>query len=255
MRKSILILGGTTEARQLAQALSTRTDIEVTLSLAGRTQSPPALPVPVRSGGFGGSAGLARYLREHGIVALIDATHPYAATISQHALEAALQTSVPLAQLHRPPWQAVHGDHWTLVADAGDAIGVLGARPQRVFLTLGRQEIAAFGAAPQHHYLIRSVDAVEPPLPVPHAIYLQARGPFAAADEQRLLQAHDIEALVSKNSGGAATYGKIAAARALNIPVLLLRRPEVSHTHRVTDVAAALVWLDHELEAARERGV
>ena len=142
MRRHILILGGTTEARQLAQQLAPRTDIAVTLSLAGRTVSPLAQPVPIRSGGFGGIAGLARYLRDEAVYALIDATHPYAATISAHAVSAARQTQTPMIALRRPPWAAVAGDRWTEVLDAKDAVQGLGIAPRRVFLALGRQEIA-----------------------------------------------------------------------------------------------------------------
>jgi precorrin-6A/cobalt-precorrin-6A reductase len=255
MRRHILILGGTTEARQLAEHLAARTDIAVTLSLAGRTASPLAHPVPVRRGGFGGIAGLAQYLREHEVNALIDATHPYAATISAHAVSAALQTNTPTIALRRPPWRAIAGDQWTEVLDADDALRALGPKPQHVFLALGRQEIAPFVSAPQHHYLIRSVDPVEPPLAVPHAHYIQGRGPFEEETERVLLLAHAIDVVVAKNSGGLATYGKIAAARSLGIRVLLFERPPESEKHGVTTVNEAIAWLDHVLEVDIERGV
>jgi precorrin-6A/cobalt-precorrin-6A reductase len=247
MRRHILFLGGTTEARQLAQLLAPRTDIVVTLSLAGRTVSPLAQSVPVRRGGFGGIAGLAQYLRDQGIYALIDATHPYAAIMSAHAADAALQTNTPLIALRRPPWCAVAGDRWTEVADAGDAVRALGPAPCGVFLALGRQEIAPFVSAPQHHYLIRSVDPVQPPLPVPHARYIEERGPFGEEEERALLVEHAIEVVVAKNSGGDATYGKIAAARTLGIPVLLIRRPADPGGRRVSDVSEAIAWLDQLL--------
>jgi len=260
MRKHILILGGTTEARQLALRLSARDDIAVTLSLAGRTASPLAQPVPVRRGGFGGVAGLVQYLRDHEVSALIDATHPYAPTISAHAVSAALQTHTPAIALRRPPWRPVAGDRWTEVLDADDAVRTLGPAPRRVFLALGRQEIAAFAQAPQHHYLIRSVDPVEPPLAVPHASYIQDRGPFAAEAESALLLAHAIDVVVAKNSGGEATYGKIAAARSLGLPVLLFRRPAEPASpgaarSGVAGVEEAMAWLDHVLETEVDRGV
>jgi precorrin-6A/cobalt-precorrin-6A reductase len=255
MRRHILILGGTTEARQLAQQLAARADIAVTLSLAGRTVSPLAQPVPVRSGGFGGIAGLARYLRDAAVYALIDATHPYAATISAHALSAARQTDTPMIALRRPPWGAVAADRWTEVLDADDAVRSLGAAPRRVFLALGRQEIAPFAAAPQHHYLIRSVDPVQPPLAVPHAQYIEERGPFGETAEKTLLAENAIEAVVAKNSGGTATYGKIAAARGLGIPVLMIRRPAELGGRTVTDVEAAMAWLRHVLGTEVDRGV
>jgi precorrin-6A/cobalt-precorrin-6A reductase len=247
MKRHILILGGTTEARHLAQLLAPRTDIAVTLSLAGRTASPLAQPVPVRRGGFGGTAGLVQYLRDQGIYALIDATHPYAAIMSAHAADAVLQTNTPLIALRRPPWRAVAGDRWTEVADAGDAVRALGPAPRGVFLALGRQEIAPFATAPQHHYLIRSVDPIQPPLAVPHARYIEERGPFGEEQERALLVEHAIEVVVAKNSGGDATYGKIAAARALGIPVLLIRRPADPGGRRVSDVSEAVAWLDQVL--------
>jgi precorrin-6A/cobalt-precorrin-6A reductase len=255
MKRHILILGGTTEARQLAQRLAPRTDIAVTLSLAGRTVSPLAQPVPVRSGGFGGIPGLASYLRDAAVYALIDATHPYAATISAHAISAARQTHTPMIALRRPPWNAVAADRWTEVLDAPDAVRSLGVAPRCVFLALGRQEIAPFASAPQHHYLIRSVDPVQPPLAVPHARYIEERGPFGEAEERALLAEHAIEAVVAKNSGGAATYGKIAAARSLGIPVFMIRRPAEPGGRAVTDVDAAMAWLHHVLGAEVDRGV
>jgi precorrin-6A/cobalt-precorrin-6A reductase len=255
MKKHILILGGTTEARELGQRLAGRTDVEVTLSLAGRTASPLAQAVPVRRGGFGGIAGLTQYLRDNAIDALIDATHPYAPTISAHALDAASQMNTPMIALCRPAWRAVAGDRWAEVLDAHEAVRALGVEPRHVFLALGRQEIAHFASAPQHHYLIRSVDPVEPPLAVPYAHYLLARGPFEEEQERALLLAHAIDVIVAKNSGGQATYGKIAAARMLGIPVMLLKRPPELPVQRVGTVAEAIAWLDHELKAPTERGV
>jgi precorrin-6A/cobalt-precorrin-6A reductase len=255
MRKHILILGGTTEARELGQQLAARTDIAATLSLAGRTAAPSAQAVPIRRGGFGGVAGLTQYLRDNAVEALIDATHPYAPTISAHALDAASQTNTPMIALCRPPWRAVAGDRWTEVLDALGAVRTLGIEPRNVFLALGRQEIAPFAAAHQHHYLIRSVDPVEPPLAVPHARYILARGPFEEEQERALLRAHAIDVVVAKNSGGAATYGKIAAARTLGIPVMLLRRPPQLPVHRVANVGEAIAWLDHVLNTPTDRGV
>src|SRR5262249_51147659 len=164
----VLILGGTTEARRLAERLAPRRDLAVTLSLAGRTSNPVPHPVPVRIGGFGGAEGLADYLKSERIDRLIDATHPYAAQMSENAAGAAALTNVPLLALRRAPWPAVDGARWTEVADTPAAACALGTAPRRVFLALGRNEIAAFETAPQHVYLVRSVDPVEPPLAVPH---------------------------------------------------------------------------------------
>jgi len=253
--RRILILGGTTEARRLAGRLAERSDLTVTLSLAGRTAHPVAQPVPVRVGGFGGAEGLTAYLAREKIDLLIDATHPYAAVMAGNAAAAARSGGVRLLGLRRPPWVAVAGDRWSEVADTGAAVEALGAAPRRVFLALGRNELAAFTRAPQHVYLIRSVDPVEPPLAVPRASYVTGRGPFSAADDQALLVAHGIEIVVAKNSGGEATYGKIAAARALGIAVVLLRRPPLPEVPAVATVEEALAWIDHALAPSALREV
>lgn len=251
--KKILILGGTTEARQLAGKLAARAS--VTLSLAGRTESPVAQGVPVRSGGFGGADGLADHLRKEPIDLLIDATHPYAAQISANAAQAARVTGVPILALRRPGWEPVEGDRWTEVNTSGDAARALGPAPRRVFLALGRQEVAAFEAAPQHHYLVRSVDAIEPKLAVPDASYLLARGPFREAEERALLEKQRIDVVVSKNSGGEATYGKIAAARALGLEVVMIQRPVLPDVPAAESVEALTVLVDHFVRPVDERGV
>jgi precorrin-6A/cobalt-precorrin-6A reductase len=225
------------------------------MSLAGRTAAPAAQPVPVRIGGFGGADGLAAYLRDENIDALIDATHPYAAVISANAAAAAAQAGVALVALHRPGWTPAAGDRWTEVDRMPDAVAALGNAPRRVFLALGRKEIAPFEAAPQHRYLVRSVDPVDPPLAVPHAVYLTARGPFAEAGERALLEAHGVEVIVAKNSGGAAAYGKIAAARALGLRMIVLRRPALPEVAAVETVDEVLDWLDHVPALAIARGV
>ncbi len=255
MKPHILILGGTTEGGRPGEQLRPRTDLAVPLSLAGRTLAPRAQAVPMRSGGFGGSAGLVGYLRRNVIAAVIDATHPYAATMSVHASSAAFEVGVPILSLCRPAWSAIAGDRWIEVDDMAAAVAALGAVPRRVLLTIGRKEIAQFAAAPQHRYLIRSVDPVEPPLAVAHAHYLLERGPFGEEPERELLLHHAIEIIVAKNSGGAATYGKIAAARSLGLPVIMLRRPPALPVRTVTTVAAAVSWLDHVLHVPSARGV
>jgi len=253
--RRVLMLGGTIEARQLAGALARRTDVDVTLSLAGRTAHPAAQPVPVRTGGFGGDDGLAGYLGDERIDLLIDATHPYAARISANAVRAARRTGVRLLALRRPPWRPVAGDRWIAVADIEEAVRALEPVPRRVFLALGRKEIGAFTQAPQHRYLIRSVDPVETKLAVPHASYLVDRGPFSESEERALLAAHDIEFVVAKNSGGTASYGKIAAARALGASVVLLDRPLLPAVEAVETVDAAIRWLDHLFASDGDLGV
>jgi len=251
----ILILGGTAEARALAGRLAGRTGLDVTLSLAGRTAAPAPQPVPVRVGGFGGAAGLADYLKRERIDALIDATHPYAQIMSANAAAAAQRTGMRFVALRRPPWVAVAGDCWIEANNVRDAVRALGDAPRRVFVTLGRNEIAPFADVPQHFYLIRSVDPINPPLPLPHVAYVTGRGPFGEAAEHALLTAQRVDIVVAKNSGGTATYGKIAAARSLGIPVIMLRRPPLPEAPAVETVDQALAWLDHALTSAAARGV
>jgi precorrin-6A/cobalt-precorrin-6A reductase len=251
----ILILGGTTEARELAERLAKRTDFDVIMSLAGRTKAPGAQPVPVRSGGFGGAAGLADYLRNERIGALVDATHPYANIISGNAVTAAREAGVPFLAMRRPPWRAVAGDRWIEATDVADAVRLLGNRPRRIFVTLGRTELAALTTAPQHFYLIRSVDAVDPPLPLPCATYVTDRGPFSEAGDRALMSAHKIDVVIAKNSGGVASYGKIGAARALGIEVIMLRRPVPPDAPAVETVDEVVTWLDHALASTIARGM
>lgn len=251
----ILILGGTTQARELAGRLAKRTDLEVIVSLAGRTKSPAPQPVPVRTGGFGGVAGLAEYLAKERVDALVDATHPYANIISANAAAAARQAGVALLAFRRPPWRAVAGDRWIEAVDVADAMARLGEHPRRIFVTLGRTELAPLTTAPQHFYLIRSVDPVEPPLPLPRVNYVTGRGPFSEGDDRALMSAHAIDAVIAKNSGGTATYGKIAAARALGIDVIMLRRPAPPDGPAVETVDAVIAWLDHAIASAMVRGV
>jgi len=253
--KRLLILGGTTEARKLAERLAPRADITVTLSLAGRTALPVPHAVPVRAGGFGGAAGLADYLTANGIDGLVDATHPYASVISANAVEAARKTGMAFVALRRPPWIEVAGDRWTEVNDTAAAADAIGAKSRTVFVALGRNDLAPFAAAPQHVYLFRSVDPIDPPLPLPQASYITARGPFSEADDRAVMQSHGIECVIAKNSGGEAAYGKIAAARSLGIEVILMRRPIASAWPAVETIDAVMEWLDHAVTTATDRGV
>jgi precorrin-6A/cobalt-precorrin-6A reductase len=245
----VLILGGTGEARILAERLAARPGYRVTLSLAGRTAAPARPACALRVGGFGGAGGLAAWLTAEGTGALVDATHPFARRISANARTAARAAGVPLVVLARPPWAPEPGDRWTRVPDMPAAARALAELPAaRVLLAIGRQEVAAFRAAPQHRYLVRSV---EPPdradLP-PRAETILARGPFPEPEERALLAARGIEVVVAKNSGGAATWGKIAAARALGLPVVMVDRPA---SEGVTIEAA----LAHLAALAAKRGV
>ncbi len=249
----LLILGGTGEAMALARALAPDPRFAPMLSLAGRTRNPRPPPIPWQSGGFGGASGLAAFLADHGMAALIDATHPYARQISANAQSAAASTGVPLLTLTRPPWVAKPGERWTIVPDLAAAARALGEAPRRVFLTIGRQDLLPFREAPWHHYLIRSVDPPDPAWLPPVCEILSARGPFPQESERALLTARKIEILVSKNSGGA-MRDKLDAAKALAIPVVMVARPEApAADHIATDIEGALSWLARVHDA--ERGV
>lgn len=239
----LLILGGTTEATALARALAGLPAFAAILSLAGRTSSPAASPIPLRVGGFGGAEGLARYLAEERIDALIDATHPFAARISANAASASRRTGVPLLAIRRPPWRAEGADRWTEAADMARAVEALGPVPRTVFLTVGRQEIATFAAAPQHAYVVRTIEPVGDTLPVPRLRTIAARGPFDEEAEVALMQEAGIEVVVSKNAGGAATYAKILAARRLGLPVVMVRRPDKPQVPSAPDAEEAMAWL------------
>jgi precorrin-6A/cobalt-precorrin-6A reductase len=244
----VLILGGTTEASQLARGLAGDGRFAAMLSLAGRTEHPAEQPLAMRSGGFGGVAGLARVLGEFD--ALVDATHPFAAQISRNAAEASRIAGVALLAIRRPAWTEVPGDDWRSVPDMEAAAIALGTEARRVFLTVGQKDLAPFGAAPWHDYLIRSVDPPASPLP-PRATVIAARGPFLEADERRLLAAHRIEVLVTKNSGGSATEAKLAAARGLGVPVVMVARPPPPEgVQCVASAAEALAWLHRRLRGA-----
>jgi precorrin-6A/cobalt-precorrin-6A reductase len=239
----VLILGGTTEASALARRVAGDPRLAPILSLAGRTTNPRPQPIATRTGGFGGIDGLVRFLREDAIEAVIDATHPYADQMSAHAVVACRETGVPLASLVRPEWQAEAGDRWQIVPDFHTAASVLRATPRRVFLSLGRQELHVFAAAPQHHYIARLIERPERGDLPPDLRLVQARGPFDREAELRLLTEERIDVMVSKNSGGDATYAKIEAARELALPVVMIARPQKPAGHILADVEQAVAWL------------
>lgn len=221
------------------------------LSYAGRTESPRAQPVPVRVGGFGGVEGLAGYLRREQVTHLIDATHPFAATMSRHAAAAAGQAGVAAIRLTRPAWEAGEGDRWTHVPDIAGAVDALAGEPRRVMLALGRMHVEAFGAQPQHHYLLRFVDAPAEPPALPHHHLVVDRGPFTVEGDVALMRAHAIDLLVAKNAGGGGARAKLDAARALGLPVLLIDRPPLPATRVAYSVAEVMDWIAH----SAQRGV
>ncbi|MET8768661.1 cobalt-precorrin-6A reductase [Streptomyces sp. NPDC004658] len=240
MPAHVLILGGTTEARRLAADLAARPGVRVTTSLAGRVSRPGTLPGKVRTGGFGGPQGLAGWLRAHRVDALVDATHPFAESITDHAVRAARATGVPAVVLRRPGWRPGPGDRWYDVPSLAEAAEALPGLGRRVFLTTGRLGLAAFAHLTDLCFLVRSVDPPEPPLP-PDTRVVLARGPFTVTGEAELLRAHRIDVLVTKDSGGEATAAKLTAARELGLPVVVVRRPALpAGVTAVPDVAGAL---------------
>ncbi|WP_306188989.1 MULTISPECIES: cobalt-precorrin-6A reductase [unclassified Streptomyces] len=240
MSVHVLVLGGTTEAREVAAALAGRPGVRVTISLAGRVSRPGPLDGEVRVGGFGGAQGLAAWLREHRVDALVDATHPFAESITRNAAWAATATGVPLVVLRRPGWRPEPGDRRHPVASMAAAARLLPRLGRRVFLTTGRLDLAAFAHLAELHFVVRSVEPPEPPMP-PDVRVVLARGPFTVSDETELLRAHRVDVLVTKDSGGAATAAKLTAARQLGLPVVVVRRPPLPEgVTAVPDARAAL---------------
>lgn len=245
----ILLLGGTTEASQLARALGDA-GRDAVFSYAGRTNAPVPQPLPTRIGGFGGVAGLVQYITDHAITHVVDATHPFAAQMSRNAHAACAATGAALIALERAPWQAQPGDIWTHVPDTEAAVQALPDDPARVFLAIGKQQLAGFAAMPQHHYLLRLVDPG--PVPLPRATAIIARGPFDVAGDTALMRDHAITHIVAKNAGGTGAVAKLAAARALHLPVILIDRPALPPRATTASVSDILAWLDH---GSTERGV
>lgn len=248
---TLLILGGTTEATALTRAVA-QAGLSGTISFAGRVERPAPQALPRRVGGFGGVDGLKTYLATERITHVIDATHPFAAQMSRNAVAACADLGVPLVALTRPPWGQEPGDRWQRVADIDAAVAALSGPPQRVMLAIGRMHLSAFGAQPQHHYLLRLVDAPTTPPPLPQHTAIIDRGPFTEAEDRALLETHQIDLVVSKNAGGSASYAKIAAARALGLPVIMIDRPVLPARTELATPAQVLDWIAH---TGTERGV
>jgi precorrin-6A/cobalt-precorrin-6A reductase len=243
MSQTLLILGGTTEASDLARIVTDR-GIGAIFSYAGRVGKPRVQPLPTRVGGFGGINGLVAWLRDNAISHVIDATHPFAVAMSRNAVAACAEAGVKLAALTRPQWQAGEGDLWREVADIEAGVAALDGPAQRVFLALGRLHLSAFGAQPQHHYLLRLVDRPKVP-PLPRCEVVVARGPFDLAGDIALMQAHETGIVVCKNSGGSGARAKLEAARHLRLPVLMIARPVMPERTELASCQEVLDWLGH----------
>lgn len=237
----ILILGGTQEAAELAKKAANIPTIEVRLSLAGRTSKAVASK-NLRVGGFGGVTGLIEYLQVEKIDLLIDATHPFAAKISQNAAIAAENLGLPFLMLIRPKWESVIGDNWIEVENIEAAVEILPDFGSRVFLTIGRQEITAFSQL-DIWFLMRAIEKPSSDIVLPKGLLLLERGSFDKDSEKQLIHKYNIDTLVSKNSGGDATYAKIIAARELGIKIVMVKRPMLPEGEWVEDVESALEWI------------
>jgi precorrin-6A/cobalt-precorrin-6A reductase len=251
--KRILILGGTAEARELAAELHGR-GREVITSLAGRVAR-PRLPVgEVRIGGFGGPDALAAWLRSEEITAVVDATHPFAERISASAARAAEQAGVPLLRLERPGWTDGPGDRWHWVDDLAQAAIRVPELGSRVLLTTGRQGLSAFARVSEAWFLVRCVDPPDGPLP-PRCEVLLDRGPYTLEGELALIDYHDIDVVVTKDSGGNHTRAKLDAVQARELPVIVVRRPPPPEVETVAGVDEVMAWLtaqQHGVSLSRE---
>lgn len=247
MPKRLLILGGTAEARLLAEAAVARfgTALSVTTSLAGRTQNAAPLAGSVRCGGFGGAAGLAAYLRAEQIDFVVDATHPFAARISAAARGACDALALPLLAVARPAWRQEPGDRWIEVDSVAEAAESLPRLGKRVFLTIGRAGLEAFAPVTGVYFLVRLIERPAAQLPLVCDLVL-GRGPFTVEDERSIIAGHAIDLLVAKASGGTATGAKLVAARAAGIPVVMLRRPPGLDGERVAEIGDAVRWLEEK---------
>lgn len=250
----VLILGGIGDAVELAIKIANIPGIEVITSLAGRTREPANLPGNVRTGGFGGVPGLTNYLREMQIDLLIDATHPFANQISENAAAATQEVGIPRLMVIRPPWEKLEDDDWLEVEDNLAAATALANRAKRVFLTIGRQEIGTFAHLQEIWFLMRMIDPPNTDVIVPPGLILCDRGPFNLENEQEILLKYNIDTIVSKNSGGNATYPKIIAARKLGIKVVMVNRPPVPPGKQVADVDSACKWLFDKLDISLQNG-
>ncbi len=249
----ILILGGTAEAAGLARALAEDARVATITSLAGRTRTPAAVPGEVLVGGFGGPVALVDYLGREGIGLVVDATHPFAARISRNAAQACDAAGVPRLLLARPPWSPQPGDNWLPAAGAGAAAAALPGLGRRAFLAIGRQELAAFAGLTERWFLVRLVEQPETPPPLADYHLVLGRGPFAVAQEIELLRQHRIEVVVSKNSGGTGAGAKIAAARELELPVVMIERPPAPASETAESVEAARACIETQLMQRKRR--
>ena len=217
--------------------------MDAVYSYAGRTEAPVRQPLPVRIGGFGGVDGLVAYLRGEKISHVVDATHPFAEGMSKNAVQACDITRISLIALERPAWAFEPGDRWTRVASGVAAAAALPQAEVQVFLAIGRQGLGDFAVAPQHHYLLRLVDAPKETLPLPLCEVVLARGPFRFEDDLALMRRHGTHVVVAKNAGGEGARAKLDAARELGLQVVMIDRPALPERRVVGSVVEVMAWL------------
>ncbi len=238
---TILLLAGTGEAQTLARALSAQGHA-VVASLAGATRAPRALGVPLRVGGFGGEEGFAEFLQEAGIKAVLDATHPFAAHISRRSAKVCAERGIPYCQILRPEWRAGSGDSWVFIDREEDAATHI-PEGARVFLATGRQTLERFANLTGRYLICRQIDPPETRFPFENGEYLLGRPPFSEDHERAFFTRLRVDWVVVKNAGGSAPMSKLAAARDLGLPVIVINRPAQPDAPRVSTVEDALTWV------------
>jgi precorrin-6A/cobalt-precorrin-6A reductase len=241
----LLILGGTLEARQLAAMLDSDSRFSVISSLAGRTAVPASVTGQTRTGGFGGMAGLARYLADEAVDIIVDATHPFAAAISLNAARAAAVAGVSCLHLRRPAWQPTPQDRWLIARDVADAAHLMPAGA-RALLTIGRQQLAPFVKRPDVTIFARMIEPPDIILPA-HMELILARPPFILARELALMEYKRIGLLVTKNAGGPATRAKLDAARERGATVIMIERPAGQPPADATTLEELMPLLEHHV--------
>lgn len=237
--RKILLLGGTTEAVELNETLAGRPEVDLITSLAGRTRTPTLLSGKTVVGGFGGEEGLINFIVDNQIELVIDTSHPFAGKITQNACAACAECGIAYLRFQRPEWEKVSGDRWISVGSI-KAAAKKACDFNRIFLTVGRQELSPFEGISGKFFLVRSIEKAEFMPQQSEVRFIRTRGPFSKEDEVRLLREYQIDLVISKNSGGLATYPKIAAARELNIPVAMIKRPVLPDCSSFSDMGALL---------------
>lgn len=237
---TILLLAGTSEAQDIARGLAKHA-IPAIASLAGATRAPKSLGLPMRIGGFGGADGFAAYLKSENITAVIDATHPFAARITDRTAAICQRIGMPYLQVLRPPWTPQEGDNWTQIAHEEDAAAII-PPGSTVFLGTGRQTLEKFTGLARCRVICRQIDPPTAPFPFEGGEFLIGRPPFPVDRERCLFSQLGIAWIVVKNAGGAASATKLTAARELGLPVLMIARPPMPDAPRVSSAQDALIW-------------